>query len=62
MQQLDRDGPVQPCIPAVAYLGHPATTQNAPQFVAAAKKVWRLHSVNASAPALWARYPAVTGQ
>ena len=49
MQQLDRDGPVQPGIPAVANFGHPSAAQNPPQFVAAAKNFWRLHAVNASA-------------
>jgi len=62
MQELDRDRPVQPRVPAVADLGHSATAQNPPQLVAVAKKFRRLHSVNASAPALWVPYPVVTGQ
>ena len=49
MQQLDRDGPVQPSVPAVAHLGHAAAAQNPPQFVPAAKNFWRLHGSNASA-------------
>jgi hypothetical protein len=50
MQQLDRNRTVQPKIPAVAYLGHPTAAQNPPQFVAAAKSFWRLHTSTLSWP------------
>ena len=46
VQQLDGDGPVEPDIPAVADLCHAAAPQNAPQFIAAAKYLWRLHTSN----------------
>ena len=44
VQQLDRDRTVEPDIPAIADLCHAAAPQNAPQFVAAAKYLWRLHT------------------
>ena len=43
IQQLDRDWPIQPGVPAVANLGHATAAKNPPQFIAAAKNLWRLH-------------------
>ncbi len=65
MQQLDRDWSVQSGVPAVANLGHPAAAQNPPQFIAAAKNFWRLHSPTLGdrrRAARWARRSAAAAE